>query len=679
MNEQKRIPLISVIIPVYNIESYIDACIKSVVNQSYDNLEILLIDDGSADKSGTLCDAWKRKDGRIKVIHKENGGLSSARNVGLEVSKGDYISFVDGDDIISEEYISYLYNIISSDEEYDIAICSAYNIYLDSKFLNNDDAYMLEDSVLLPDEVIDLYYEGKSIVLSSCFKLYKKDIWKDLRFEKGRIHEDAYAFPYIFQKAHKIVLTHEKLYYYMHRNGSITNNKDNAADIQSNIDYREFLYNYFVSKNNKKYIRLSLHDYCNAIIGGYGFAKEKNYKKDLFRQFRNIYFVETKESNFTRKIKLAVFYIMPGCITVMKKIPGFRNRFYKNICTCVEMIKIIFELIRYKDRILLLGTPEHGNIGDHIIAESEKDMLTNIDSHTIEIPMNIVHSVKQFFKKNDKIAISGGGWMGDVWRRDEDFIRKIISEFTGNKVVIFPQTVCYKNNDSYLNEGIEIYKNHSNLTLCVRDKDSYNFCLKNKFTVSNDQVKLFPDMALLYRVDKIISRKTSHVDMLENDIANEPIAKKKQYNIGVCFRNDRESSVPIDTRTDILSRLFNKYGNVIYVDTCEVKYISLWKRHKEINNMLDKISKLDLLITDRLHAMIIAALVQTPCIVFDNATHKVRGVYSWINNMDCILLCDCDIDGEAVIDSIDTLINNDKQNRMPDFSQYREALKSLFQ
>ena len=120
--------LISVVVPVYNVEKYIDKCINSIINQTYKNLEIILVDDGSPDNCGNICDEYAKKDNRIIVIHKENGGLSDARNTGIEVSKGKYITFIDSDDYISDNYVSFLYNLII-EYKADISIGKHYVLY----------------------------------------------------------------------------------------------------------------------------------------------------------------------------------------------------------------------------------------------------------------------------------------------------------------------------------------------------------------------------------------------------------------------------------------------------------------------------------------------------------------------------------------------------------------------
>ena len=128
MTKVSKNPLISIIVPVYNVEEYLDKCVESIVNQTYKNIEVILVDDGSPDNCPKMCDDWAKKDKRIKVIHKKNGGLSDARNKGIDESKGEYLSFVDSDDYITDNYVELLYNIISK-EHADISMAKQYVVY----------------------------------------------------------------------------------------------------------------------------------------------------------------------------------------------------------------------------------------------------------------------------------------------------------------------------------------------------------------------------------------------------------------------------------------------------------------------------------------------------------------------------------------------------------------------
>lgn len=212
-----NIPIISIVVPVYNVEKYVGHCIQSILNQTYNKFELILVDDGSTDDSGKLCDEWAEKDNRIVVIHKENGGLSDARNAGIEIAKGEYLAFVDSDDYISPSMYQRLFSSVNNYDA-DIAMCLAYNIYDD-------------DSTYYDIEFGNLTIFQKNEILKSLFnhklnnfawnKLYKRELFNDIRYPKGKIYEDLFTTYRLLDKCNKVVLDSSQLYYYRIRKDSI--------------------------------------------------------------------------------------------------------------------------------------------------------------------------------------------------------------------------------------------------------------------------------------------------------------------------------------------------------------------------------------------------------------------------------------------------------------------------
>lgn len=209
---------ISVVVPVYNVEKYLEKCVESIKTQVYDNLEILLVDDGSTDSSGELCDKYAKDDSRIKVIHKENGGLSDARNAGIEAATGKYICFIDSDDYIEPEMMSVLYELAEKNNA-EVACCGICDCYSDKRI---PQSAVEEEFVCDGIEGLHRILEGKSIAGSICNKLILRDIIGDHRFLKGRIYEDAFFTPELMLSAKTVAATTKSLYNYWHRDGSIT-------------------------------------------------------------------------------------------------------------------------------------------------------------------------------------------------------------------------------------------------------------------------------------------------------------------------------------------------------------------------------------------------------------------------------------------------------------------------
>lgn len=211
--------LISVIVPIYNVEKYLIRCIDSILNQTYKNIEIILIDDGSPDKCPEICDEYLKKDQRIKVIHKKNGGLSDARNAGMEIAKGDYISFVDSDDYIYEEMYENLINLMDI-YKVDIASCSVQKFYEDENInLNYNKKYDIK--IYSNEEALKSLIEEQDIKQTVWNKIYKRHIINDIKFEVGKIHEDEYWTYQIIGNANNIAYINKPMYYYLQRKDSI--------------------------------------------------------------------------------------------------------------------------------------------------------------------------------------------------------------------------------------------------------------------------------------------------------------------------------------------------------------------------------------------------------------------------------------------------------------------------
>lgn len=215
--------LISVIIPVYNTKPYLNACLESVVGQTYRELEIILVDDGSTDGSGELCDEWAKKDSRIRVIHKKNGGLSSARNAGMAVASGEYFGFVDSDDVVSYRMFEVLCSLVK-EQNAEISQCGYISFSDRTTFPFDENAPRKADEFDAYAAVRSLLVDGTVDVV--CWnKLVSRIIARLVPFEEGRINEDVLWTYRVIEKAAKMAVTSEPLYGYYQRPGSIMNSR----------------------------------------------------------------------------------------------------------------------------------------------------------------------------------------------------------------------------------------------------------------------------------------------------------------------------------------------------------------------------------------------------------------------------------------------------------------------
>lgn len=234
--------LISVIVPIYKVEKYLPKCVESILNQTYTNLEIILVDDGSPDNCGNICEEYAKKDARIKVIHKVNGGLSDARNAGIEIASGEYLGFVDSDDFIHPKMYESLYNAIIENGA-EVSICTFQNVAEDEN-IEYCDASNLEWNIL-KSETDKFYYsfdEKTSVTAVVAWnKLYKKELFSGIRYPYGKIHEDEFTTYKLLEKADKIACTQYPFYYYLQRAGSIMNNGFDKRSLYRLDAYKERL------------------------------------------------------------------------------------------------------------------------------------------------------------------------------------------------------------------------------------------------------------------------------------------------------------------------------------------------------------------------------------------------------------------------------------------------------
>ena len=213
--------IISIIVPVYNVENYLERCVESILKQTYTNFELLLINDGSTDQSGDLCDQLALRDQRIRVIHKENGGLSAARNTGIDHASSDLIGFIDSDDYIDADMYETLYRQLRESNA-DLSMCGHYDVFhqIPEKQVSEIKTWNLSS-----EEAIKMVMEAKVLSVTAVNKLYKKELFNHLKFEVGKIAEDAFIMIRLLDQCQKVAATNEKKYYYVHREYIITTQK----------------------------------------------------------------------------------------------------------------------------------------------------------------------------------------------------------------------------------------------------------------------------------------------------------------------------------------------------------------------------------------------------------------------------------------------------------------------
>ncbi len=605
-------PLISIIVPVFKAEAYLDKCVSSIVNQTYKNLEIILVDNGSPDSCPEMCDKWGIRDSRIVVIHKEPGCVSSSRNAGLNVAKGEWIGFVDSDDYIEKTMYEKMYKAIY-DNNAELCICGVNWIEDDGKKYEYIYPSDIVNEVLTKGQVFKKLISNSNAYFTMVFnKLYKKEIFENIRFPMNRSYSEEFIVHQVFNVCDKVVCVKDELYYYVQRFGGVVTApyRINRLDVADAMHDRCLLLEQTGMQSvlnlcSEQLHKILLYNINNANV----FKFRKKFWKVIYKskrfftrkQFRNII------SLFIRKI--VVDSLWGGVV-------------YKPLLPSLKDLK--------NGRIILLATPEHSNLGDHAIVYSEiKFLKENFkNKKLIEIPngeyLQFADSVRRCISKKDIIVIDGGGSLGILWPNEDTKISNIIRQFRNNKTIVFPQTCYYDDTTESkvrLEKNQKIYSKANNLTIMLRDKVSYDFAQKN-----------FPEANLLFVPDFVLS-------------FSPEIEKKVRSGVLLCFRSDLEKVIDDKIIYNIRTTIQNLNKSYRVTSTVINKRVGFKIREYELYKKWEEFASTELVITDRLHAMIFAAITKTPCIAVDNKSRKVSGTYNWIKELPYI----CCLDDENLI------------------------------
>lgn len=289
MREVKK-DYISVIIPVYNVYRYLETCIDSILNQTYNKLEIILVDDGSTDGSEKVCDEYAKKDNRVIVIHQKNGGISSARNAGLDIAVGEFITFVDSDDYLEDYTYETLHKLII-DTDADMAYGNIQLVDENNKLIEKQHIDFEGETAIIYERRFWEYCcttSGATVVWS---KVYKRKIWENIRYPIGRIHEDEAMTSLILRQCNYIACTQKICYNYRMR----TNSTMHTGFRIGNLDKSEFYakrIKYFMKKGFDEYYMFTFGEGTRILIRGYhelDLKHDKNAKKrvrELYREYK---------------------------------------------------------------------------------------------------------------------------------------------------------------------------------------------------------------------------------------------------------------------------------------------------------------------------------------------------------------------------------------------------------
>ena len=314
--------LISVVVPVYNVEEWLDECVSSIVKQTYTNLEIILVDDGSQDGCPKICDEWAKRDDRISVIHKQNGGLSSARNAGLDICNGEYVGFVDSDDTIEcEMYKKMLHDIEQNNVK--IVMCRT-NRVIGDKIVRVGNDYNPE--VIAKKEILDNYfYHKKDFCGSVCDKLISYDIIKNIRFPEGLNSEDYYMLIQLYNNVDRMYYSDDFFYNYRLREDTICTIKRLTPHSFDKIKISDMIYEYVTQKMPDRIsdadvfrAKIRFAVYYSLMFIEHDRRLEREWKNEM-RKYSSVVYHSGKVG-IMYKIKYFIFSNFPVAYTKLKSI-----------------------------------------------------------------------------------------------------------------------------------------------------------------------------------------------------------------------------------------------------------------------------------------------------------------------------------------------------------------------
>lgn len=632
---------ISIIVPVYKVEAYLSRCVDSILAQVYSDFDLILVDDGSPDGSGSLCDAYAARDARVHVIHQENGGLSAARNAGIDWaflhSDSEWLTFIDSDDWVHPEYLELLLKT-ALDHGADVCI---------GEYANTNGEPLPE--TLYPRvgmaETEDYYVRHVIAATVAWGKLYKKECFRDLRYPPGKLHEDEFVTYRILFRYPEIPVVGAPLYAYFQNPEGITGGAWSPERLAA-LEALEGQVAFFLEIGAQRAARARFRSLARrhlreqAEANRYdGFSdREKracvgrlraNLRR-LLKKYRGYRWV----SLWNRGEDLFVYTsAYPGLRLlhrvwravkrVAKGLPGV-SRLGRRFSAWRRNRAVIRRFARACEscRAVLLQTPLHGNLGDHAIAVSEAETLRALGISCLDFPytQGIERQCAARTPRQTAVLVHGGGFLGSLWPREEARLRATLAAFHDHRVIVLPQTVYFDMDTeagrACFEESRRSYAAHPDLTVFLRERRSYDFMAAHMPEV---HIELVPDMVM--RLDP------------------GPAPRRRQ-GVLICLRDDRERTLE-DRDRERLVRLVREYdGALRFTDTVAPRGVEIDRREREVRAKLAEFASARLVVTDRLHGMIFAAITETPCVVLNSLSHKLAGCQAWFRDLDYIRIID---------------------------------------
>lgn len=680
--------LVSIIIPIYKISEYLDKCVASASNQTYRNLEIILVDDGSPDDCPAKCDAWVEKDSRIRVIHKLNGGLSDARNAGLDAATGEFIYFLDGDDYVEANLIEKALSHMADDVDmvYFGYLCHQAEEKVEKR-IPKVGTFELLDEQKKRTYILDIldwsgWEAWKRLLRKSVIDQF------NLRFEDNKriFAEDLHFCLCYSAHARKCIGITDCLYHYIIRSNSIMGVDSTKLNVGRMNELSKAVRKHYEQHEDCKFL-LEIFPLIHYLIISNPIKAVLN-RGIHIRQLRDMVFQDVSDKYyFVTQLRAAyclrkIFYqylgswnatnslntckyLINGSYTELR----IRNRLLYRFPQLFERkgakIKGIEaecqEFAKNQKKIYLIGTEDFGNLGDHQIAESINSFLKK---HFSEYELKEItaseykayrQTLKKYIQSNDIIALTGGGNLGDVYMPAQTLRENVVQTWPNNLKVVFPQTIHFTDTEYGKNElenAKKVYSGENNIVLFTRELTSYQIA-QAEFTCASF---LVPDIVLFTNQSEEPNRSTYAL---------------------FCFRSDEEKSIGPEIIEQMKEMVGNRSMEIHYTDLQLDYFIDKKNRTTEITKAFEQWKKAKILFTDRLHGMVFAAITGTPCIVFSNYNHKVRGTYEWIKYLPYIRYAESASDVERYLPELLAMENcrYDNTPLLPYFDNLAKVVK----
>lgn len=621
---------VSVVVPIYNVKDFLNECLDSLVRQSLQGIEVIMVNDGSTDGSELIAAGYADKYPGFRLINRVNGGLSAARNTGLEAACGEYVCFLDSDDYLADHALEMLYSK-ASDEDLDQIRFGA-NTFIDgdSCFENSSDisteGYVYRGrypSVCSGSEFYRMAIDNADYYPCVYLFLIRRIIIvdNDLKFYEGIFHEDELFNLQATSLCSRVAVLHDRLYYRRFRPGSIVTTSNHLKKLTSmciSAEEADRFADSHPSVDLQSLKWLNWYFFLFMMQHWENLTPQERKIPEVTDCFRRIRPLIKKYGNTHLSYRL--FYISKPLYRAYKRLKNLHliRKMKDSI-----MVSGLKRKIKHDPHLLFwVLTPVHENIGDQAIALAEQRMLISLGVKYCEVTDDMLGILKEknalgIFNGNP-VLFHGGGYLGTLWFNEEELVRELIAGNPDSPMLFMPNTLYFDDDRDGLSElqkSAESYGSNKKLKIYAREKKSHDMLIKMGVSAG-----IAPDSVMSLKADDVTANRSGCLLLL---------------------RSDCEKTRTYDDDKKLLKALGSVFGdNITRSDTVVYHMISVAQREAEVNDFLSKVRGSELVVTDRLHGMVLSAVTGTPCIVLNSRSHKVRCSYEWLKDLDYIRFCD---------------------------------------